>query len=246
MRAGATQTGVGSPPRNGSYHIPWGGRSPETSGYAPARSSGSRGRESDMDAEQRGRLAGALGVALRAHGDQTRKGKQVPYVSHLLQVAGLVLEHGGDFDQAIAGLLHDTLEDCEDVDAETLRREFGPEVTRIVEHCSDLLEGDTPAEKSPWLARKRRYLGELRRADERTRLVAACDKLHNLRTLVADLHAEGAETLSRFSASPEQTRWYYEQVREALGGDLDGRLLGEFDALLRDLGEWVPRADAGS
>ncbi len=195
-----------------------------------------------MDAEQQGRLAAALSVALRVHADQTRKGRPVPYVSHLLQVAGLVLEHGGDLDQAIAGLLHDALEDGSDLGVDSLRRDFGAEVARMVLHCTDLLEGDTPERKSPWLDRKRRFLDALWSADDRTQLVVACDKLHNLRSLVADLRVEGVETLARFSASPEQTRWYYEAVREALRGDVDGRLLDEMDALLRELRGWIHEA----
>ena len=83
-----------------------------------------------MTPRERARFARALRFALAAHGDQKRKGTQIPYVSHLVQVAGLVLEHGGDADQAIAGLLHDAIEDCEGVTEATLRERFGPEVAR--------------------------------------------------------------------------------------------------------------------
>ena len=53
----------------------------------------------------------ALTYAAIAHREQRRKGSDTPYVAHLLSVCSLVLEHGGDEDQAIAALLHDVVED---------------------------------------------------------------------------------------------------------------------------------------
>ena len=194
-----------------------------------------------MKGDDRAKLVSALRFALDAHGAQTRKGSDVLYASHLLEVTGLVLEHGGDIDQAVAGLLHDVLEDCEDVDAAVLQTRFGADVARIVRVCSDLLDGDTATAKSGWLLRKRHYIGKLHEADQRARLVAACDKLHNLRCLIADLRHDGLATLERFNGTPPQTRWYYEAVRGALGADLPRRLLTEIDALLGELGRFVPR-----
>jgi GTP pyrophosphokinase len=193
-----------------------------------------------MRRDDRARLAAAVSFALEIHAEQTRKGTRIPYVSHLLQVAGLVLEHGGDGEQAIAAVLHDAVEDCEDVDFAILRTRFGADVALIVEQCTDLLPGDTPEAKSPWIERKRRYVAQLEEADERARLVAACDKLHNLRSVVADLRAEGPATLERFTGTPEQTRGYYEAVRAAVGPGLPGRLTYELEALLDELREFVP------
>lgn len=193
-----------------------------------------------MTPQDRRRFASALRFALAAHGDQKRKGTQIPYVSHLVQVAGLVLEHGGDADQAIAGLLHDAIEDCEGVSEASLGASFGPEVARIVGALSDVLEGDTPRRKSPWAVRKRRFIARLRREDARVRLVSGCDKLDNLRSLLADLHADGAPTLARFHPSPAQIRWYYGAVRRALGNGLPVRLLRELDVLLAELARFVP------
>jgi len=195
-----------------------------------------------MQPQDRERLAEAFRFALDAHAEQTRKGRDVPYASHLLQVAGLVLEHGGDATLASAALLHDVLEDCAHVDLTALRERFGAEVARIVESCSDLLPGDRPDAKSSWEQRKRGYLARLRAADARTRLVATCDKVHNLRSLVADLRAEGAATLDRFRARPEQTRWYFESVRELLCDGLPVRLVDELDLLLDALRSFVPDA----
>jgi (p)ppGpp synthase/HD superfamily hydrolase len=195
-----------------------------------------------MNAADRARLAQAFRFALDAHGEQTRKGRDIPYASHLLQVAGLVLEHGGDAALASAALLHDAIEDCPELDREALRANFGNEVAYVVEACTDLLPGDRPDAKSEWAPRKRAYLARLHRADARTRLVVVCDKLHNLRSLVADLRAEGVDTLARFSATPPQTRWYFERVRSELCKGLPERLVDELDRLLASLREFVPEA----
>ncbi len=195
-----------------------------------------------MDAADRERVADALRFALEAHGDQMRKGTSIPYVSHLLRTAGLVLEYGGDGVQTAAALLHDTLEDCPGVTETGLRARFGPEVAEIVQALSDVLEGDTPEKKSPWLERKTRYLAHMASVPARARLVAACDKLDNLRSLVDDLAEQGPATLARFSGKPPQIRWYYEEVSRMLAGHVPKRLSGELELLLTELARFVPRA----
>jgi len=199
-----------------------------------------------MTADEQARLLEGLRFAAAAHSGQRRRGTSVPYLSHLIQVAGLVMEHGGDIDQIVAGLLHDVIEDCEDVDRESLETQFGTEVVRIVHTCSDLLETDTPNAKSAWLVRKRHYIAKLRESDPRAQLIAACDKLHNLRSLIADLKRSGLGTFVRFHATPEQTRWYYDEVREALGPDLPEPLVDEIDSLIEQLREFVPEASPDS
>jgi GTP pyrophosphokinase len=199
--------------------------------------------------EDQQKLAEALVFALEKHGPQTRKGKaDVPYVSHLLAVSGYVLEHGaGDVDLAIAGLLHDVLEDCEGVTEDELRERFGSEVARIVVGCTDTLPGDTSEKKSPWRERKEGYLAALARKDRGAQIVSACDKLHNLQNIVADMRAEGPGFLDRFNAKPEDLLWYYRGIRAALRADLPAPLLGELDSLVRSFeqaGE-LTESDAG-
>ena len=192
-----------------------------------------------MEAHDQKRLVEALAFALEAHGHQKRKGKDVPYASHLLQVAGHVLEYGGDAELAVAGLLHDVLEDCEGVDAADMRARFGDRVANVVDDCTDLLEEDTPGKKSDWYLRKHKYLTHLSQASRDTQLVAACDKLHNLQNLLVDLRFHGPETLERFSATPPQTLWYYQEVLTVLADDLPGPLLAEYALHLRALSEFV-------
>ncbi|MGH3558300.1 MAG: HD domain-containing protein, partial [Mycobacterium sp.] len=96
----------------------------------------------------------AVRYAAEKHATQTRKGSDIPYLGHLLSVAGLVIDADGTETQAIAALLHDTAEDQggEETLAE-IRERFGAEVAMIVAECSDTFE--TP--KPPWRERKEHY-----------------------------------------------------------------------------------------
>jgi len=151
----------------------------------------------------------AIIYAVRLHARQARKGSGVPYVSHLLAVSALVLEFGGDEDQAIAGLLHDAIEDQGGSGTrEEIRKRFGERVTAIVDGCTD---ADTNP-KPPWKPRKEAYIAHLRKAPAEVRLVSAADKLHNVRTITADYRQLGENLWSRFRGGKEGTLWYYREL----------------------------------
>jgi (p)ppGpp synthase/HD superfamily hydrolase len=177
-------------------------------------------------------LARAVSFALGAHGAQTRKGTPVPYVSHLLQVSGLVLEHGGDLEQAAAGVLHDVVEDTPVTLAE-VEAAFGAGVAAIVGDCTDTQEDEAPGRKRPWRERKQRYVLKLRDVGERSALVIACDKLHNMRTQVSDLEHHGPGILARFNAPPPEQRWLHGELLAALHGKVPPRLFDELSGLVR-------------
>jgi GTP pyrophosphokinase len=170
------------------------------------------------------RFVEGVDFAIRAHGDQRRKGGPVPYVAHLLAVASLVLEAGGDEDMAIAGLLHDTIEDT-DVTAGDVEAAFGPRVAGIVEGCSDSPGGD----KAPWRERKEAYLAHLRAPDTSTDVlvVSRADKLHNARSMLQDHRARVAGLAHRFNAGPQEQRWYYETLADILSERLPGPMTDE-------------------
>lgn len=187
-------------------------------------------------------LAAAAAHSLAWHGEQRRKGSGVPYVSHLLQVAGMVLEHGGDLVQATAGLLHDSLEDApssaERAERERLIHErFGPETLDLVLACTDTHPDESIDEKAPWRLRKQRLLEQLDLADDRALLVAACDRCHNLRSLVADLRREGDAILERFNAGPAEQRWLQVECVARFSGRVPDALLREFETLVADYAE---------
>ncbi len=151
----------------------------------------------------------AVQYANEWHVKQARKGKDVPYISHLLAVSALVLEAGGDQDQAIGGLLHDVAEDCggEKRLAE-IKERFGKRVEAIVRGCSDSITSD-PKQKALWDVRKPEYLKHLASASPDVLIVSAADKLHNSRDTLADINRDGITTLDRFNVEPEGTIAYY-------------------------------------
>jgi (p)ppGpp synthase/HD superfamily hydrolase len=178
------------------------------------------------------RFERALVFATRKHGGQERKGTPVPYVSHLLGVAGLVLEAGGDEDLAIAALLHDVAEDCGGVPMlNQVRRRFGKRVAHIVEGCSDAFT--TP--KPPWRERKEPYIRHLRTADADTRLVSAADKLHNARSIVADYRELGEQIWERFQGKRDGTLWYYRALLDEFKRKKPNRIVNEFERVVLEL-----------
>jgi (p)ppGpp synthase/HD superfamily hydrolase len=180
------------------------------------------------------RYSEALAYAANLHQDQTRKGTTVPYISHLMHVSAYVLEFGGNEDQAIAGLLHDAIEDQADkTSLDEIRTKFGNEVARIVAACTD---ADT-VPKPAWEERKQAYLDGLRKKDNLIKLVVACDKLHNAQSIVRDVGLYGRAYLDRFNAKPDRQLWYYQSLVSALEG-LDSpvvRLLREEVNVMKEL-----------
>lgn len=155
------------------------------------------------------RFIQAFEYAFELHARQTRKETSVPYISHLMSVAALVLENGGDEDQAIAGLLHDAVEDQGGLEVlAVIRERFGERVARIVEGCTDA----TTIPKPPWHARKEQYLTHLEQADTDVQLVSLADKLHNARSLLIDLQSVGPTIWERFNGGKEGTLWYYRSL----------------------------------
>ncbi len=132
------------------------------------------------------------------------------------RVCALVLEYGGDDDQAIAGLLHDVIEDCGEQHRAVVRATFGDRVADIVEGCTDGVP-DSEGVKAPWRQRKAAYLAHLRDAPPDTLLVSACDKLHNARAIAADVRSIGDEVFTRFKAGREGTLWYYGALLDVFG-----------------------------
>lgn len=178
------------------------------------------------------RFGEAFYFAAEKHSGQTRKGTGVPYISHLMSVAALVLEAGGDEDQAIAALLHDVVEDCGgEPMLQEVRDRFGDRVAGIVKGCTDAYTIPKP----PWKQRKLEYLEVLRDADDDIRLVSAADKLHNVRTILADYRLEGDSVWNRFSGRRDGTLWYYRAVLNVLLQGTRNRLIGELERAVQEL-----------
>jgi (p)ppGpp synthase/HD superfamily hydrolase len=176
------------------------------------------------------RFEQALVYANRLHCKQTRKGGNVPYISHLLSVAALVLEDGGDEDEAIAALLHDAVEDQGGkATREVILNMFGSRVMEIVDGCTD---ADT-IPKPPWQERKHQYIAKLRYASVSVRRVALADKLHNARSILKDLSTFGEATWEKFKGGKSGTLWYYCTLLEVfLEADVDSWLVQELNRIV--------------
>ncbi len=182
------------------------------------------------------RFEDALVYAARLHADQTRKQTHIPYISHLLGVTSLVIEHGGGEDEAIAALLHDAIEDQGGAATRSaIAQRFGETIAEMVSQLSDT--DATP--KPPWRARKEAYLAHLPHVSAAVRLVSAADKLHNLRSILADYRSLGDAVWRRFNGGKSGTLWYYRSLTEiftcygppSLAAELE-RTLAELEALV--------------
>jgi (p)ppGpp synthase/HD superfamily hydrolase len=178
------------------------------------------------------RFFAALDYAARLHAAQTRKGSGVPYVAHLLAVASLVLDHGGDEEEAIAALLHDAVEDQGGAaTAAEIRRRFGDRVADIVIGCSDT----DVMPKPPWRARKEAHLLHLQSASRSVLLVSAADKLHNARSMLHEYRHSGEELWSRFNGGREGTLWYLRSVVDTLKSTGENALVHELERIVAEL-----------
>jgi (p)ppGpp synthase/HD superfamily hydrolase len=166
------------------------------------------------------------------HAGQARKASTTPYIAHLMAVASLVLEAGGDEDLAIAALLHDVVEDCGGAPMlKEIQRRFGQRVAKVVDGCTD---SDTEP-KPPWRERKEKYIHHLKNADAGTRLVSAADKLHNVRTILTDYREIGESVWSRFSGGREGTLWYYRTLLDEFLRSKPNRITRELEIVVNEL-----------
>jgi len=151
----------------------------------------------------------ALGIASKAHKDQFRKGTDIPYITHPAAVGIILLKAGYSDDVAAAGILHDTVEDTS-ISLEDIQWEFGMEIAEIVAGCSE------PDKSLSWEKRKEHTIGFLKTASREIRAVACADKLHNVRSILADVEKEGHLVWKRFKRGKEQQEWYYTSIIQSL------------------------------
>lgn len=185
------------------------------------------------------RYDAALTLAARAHRKQVRKIGDVPYIVHPVHVSIILIHYGFSEDTAIAGLLHDVVED-QDVPLAHVEANFGPAVAEIVDALTEQkMEGDV---KRPWEIRKREALDRIRRASLDAVAVKAADTLHSARSLVVDLGRETPSIWSNFARGPEQSLRHYQNVatvvRERLGTH---PLAVELEAAVKELKRTIAR-----
>ncbi len=181
------------------------------------------------------RFEDALQYAAQIHSTQKRKGTQIPYVAHLLGVAGIALEYGATEDEAIGALLHDAAEDAGGRGRlDEVRQRFGPAVAAIVEGCTDTFE--TP--KPDWETRKKNYLAHLSETSHSVLLVSASDKLHNARAILRDYRTHGEQLWPRFTGGKEGSLRYYRSLVNAYRKAADPaikELVDELDRVVTEI-----------
>src|SRR4051794_9508828 len=185
------------------------------------------------------RFDAALAYASRHHRQHMRKGSRVPYVSHLMSVSALVMEHGGTEDQAIAALLHDAVEDAPPGQGGAvlveIRERFGAAVADMVAACSDGLN-DSGERKGTWQERKQAYVDGLPHKSLDALLVTAADKTHNGLCIAADVRRYGVEFWKTFNASSPELVWYYRSVRNVVVDRLpDSSIAAALDRAVAEL-----------
>jgi (p)ppGpp synthase/HD superfamily hydrolase len=189
-----------------------------------------------------GQFSKALVYAELKHHNQVRKGGDIPYIGHLLTVAGLVINDGGSEAQAVAALLHDAVEDAGGPPTlEEIRKNFGDEVARIVDECSDT----DVMPKPPWRERKQTYINHLADVGEDTILVSVADKLDNARSMLRDYHEHGAELWERFTVKdPRDHLWYYGELLKAYRArGCTSWMVDELDRVVKELTRLVEGGD---
>jgi (p)ppGpp synthase/HD superfamily hydrolase len=159
-----------------------------------------------MDNDGKAAISAALRFAAEAHDGQFRKGTRIPYLIHPLRVAKILIDHDCADELAIAGLLHDTVEDT-DATIDEIRSIFGDTVARLVEFATE------PAKLWPWEKRKQHTLRLLEAGDPDALCLSIADKLDNVRSLRHDLARIGDKAWQRFKRPREKQLWYYQSLQ---------------------------------
>jgi len=174
----------------------------------------------------------ALGYAARLHARQVRKRTARPYIGHLLSVASIVIEYGGNERTAIAALLHDAVEDQGGLPRlREIRQKFGARVARIVDGCTD----SYTVPKPPWRDRKLAYIRRVAEEPAAVRLVSAADKLSNARETLHELRVHGDSVFEKFEGKKEGTLWYYRALVEVFRKAGANPLIDELDRVVTEL-----------
>lgn len=171
------------------------------------------------------KVTAALAFAAQHHAGQWRKGRQAPYMVHLLEALSLVLYETADEDVLTAVVLHDLLEDTE-CPAEELTARFGERVAQLVRFATEpenRTDISTTAKQRSWTMRKQHTIDLCHKGSEDELLVSIADKTANLCSLANDLELEGEQVWERFNATVDQICWYYTALLTGYRKVLAGR-----------------------
>lgn len=165
------------------------------------------------------KLVKAFAYAFEKHKDQIRKGTEIPYIVHPMDVASILMKHNAPEPVVIAGILHDVVEDT-DTSLEEIEKEFGISVAGLVQMASEPehLRENEDAQHS-WEKRKIHTINKVKTLSYSARLLVCADKLANMRDIYRDYKIKGELTWSRFNAPKEKQAWYYSSLVKVLAED---------------------------
>ena len=183
------------------------------------------------------RVEQALRAITILHKDQVRKGNApIPYVSHLFAVALIVSDYTDNEDVFVAALLHDTLEDT-DYTADELQEDFGSKIQEIVLALTE--PQDTASKEYTWKERKQRYAKLLRHAPQEALMIAAADKIHNMRSIVEEYYDDHPRFLADFQGSLEDRVLMYQDIANTLNRSLKNAILSEFNHVFNEYKNFI-------
>lgn len=173
------------------------------------------------------RIEQAIRAASVLHKDQVRKGKvPFPYVIHPFSVACIIADYTDDEHTIIAGLLHDTIEDTEYTFAE-LEEDFGKAVCGIVREVTSPVSGGSDLDD--WKAKHARYVAQLKNASNEALVVAAADKIHNMRSMVEEYYGDRGRFQKDFGNMHDERLKIYQAISNILNSRLQNEILHEFN-----------------
>ena len=179
------------------------------------------------------RYDAALALAASAHAGQTRKGSTIPYIAHPVHVSIILIRYGFPEDVAIAGLLHDVVED-QDYPLGDIQAQFGPAVAEMVAAATERKK--EAGQPRRWEDRKREALDHMRQASTDAVAVKAADVLSNTRAMASALRQKGPSVWDHFSRGPEQSMWYYRSMSDLARERMAGHpLIAELEEAVQDL-----------
>ena len=184
------------------------------------------GRKGRSLSQKQSKIIQAIEYAFVCHIKTTRKGTQIPYIAHPLDVASILMKNNASEEVIIAGLLHDVIEE-ENVELEEVKRQFGEKVAQLVDFATEPAELRKGDRRKSWKARKQHTLDHLASATQEEKLLSCADKLSNIRDSINDHKEQGEKLWERFNSTFEQQRWYYQTLCEVY---LQGEGIGDYPA----------------
>lgn len=183
------------------------------------------------------RIELAIRAAAVLHKDQLRKGSMpFPYVTHLVATAFTLMDYTDDEDVIIAALLHDTLEDT-DYTVDELQEDFGGKIKEIVETLTE--PKSTPEKKYSYRETKKIYADQIKKGPMEAVLIAAADKMHNLRTMVEDYTDDHDRFMQDFGKNFDERLEAYQTIANVINSRLKGNILAEFNHVFSEFKQFL-------